>query len=95
MDDRYILLMQTGDPAAIPLVQSVLDGAEIPFLLQGNEAGALFPMAASPLSAMSRGLQVRVLVPESRAEEARELLAADFSAEFPDDADDPGSAEPS
>src|SRR5262245_8922943 len=51
---RWVRLRQTGDAAELPLVTSLLDGARIPFTLQGAHACGLL------------GGQTMVWVPERR-----------------------------
>lgn len=66
-------VFRTGDSTLLPVIVSLLDSSGVPCIVQGGEAtGGLFPMG----SAAGKELSAVILVPESRAEEARALLVA-------------------
>ena len=71
-------VLRTADRALLPVVQSVLNGAGIPFSIAGDEAAALLPVATA------RHLSVIIRVPANLAEEARGLLEAVPEAAAPD-----------
>lgn len=78
-------VLTTTDSTLLPVVKSVLESASIPFLVQGEGAQGLFPMAAAPTGQNKTGLGARIMVPQNRAAEARELLAT--FTETPEDPD--------
>jgi Putative prokaryotic signal transducing protein len=66
-------VFRTGDSTLLPVIVSLLDSSGVPCIVQGGEAtGGLFPMG----SAAGKELSAVILVPGSRAEEARALLVA-------------------
>lgn len=67
---------RSADAALLPVLKSVLDAAEIPYAVQGDESSGLFPLGNTGAAPDSRGLAAVIRVPESRADEARELLDA-------------------
>ncbi|MDX1450080.1 MAG: DUF2007 domain-containing protein, partial [Acidimicrobiia bacterium] len=62
-------LVETGAGYEADLLESLLDGADIPVLRKGPESGIFGPgfAGASPLG-------VKLFVPESRVDEAREVI---------------------
>jgi len=74
-DEPLTEVFRTGDASLLPVVKSVLAAAGMPHIVQGEEAQGLFPFGPSSQSD-GRLLAAVVLVPEDRAEEARELLAS-------------------
>ncbi|MEE8522665.1 MAG: DUF2007 domain-containing protein [Thermoanaerobaculia bacterium] len=75
----YVKVFETSETAVIPVIKSVLEGAEIPYLVKGEDLMNLFP------SEMLGGLYrpsagVHFMVSADRAEEARQLLAAHLEA---------------
>lgn len=69
-----VVVMTTADVNLLPVVQSILRSAAIPFTVQGEHALGQLPVGdlGGPLS--RRGLAARILVPAARADEARALL---------------------
>ena len=65
---------ETSDPALVPVIKSLLQGADIPFLVQGDEAVAMLPVGevAGPFS--KSGMAARFMVKSEDAEAAAELL---------------------
>jgi hypothetical protein len=59
-------LVRTNDPAVISAVEGLLTGAEIPYHVTDRNM--------SVLEGSSNAIQVRILVPEDSAIEARKLL---------------------
>lgn len=78
---ELIPVFETSDADTLPVVKSALDAAGIPYLVQGDESFGLLPAGGGFFG--KRGLGVAILVPADRAEEARELLAADAASEPP------------
>ncbi len=70
-----VAVFETDNPALLPVVRSVLQAAEVPFTVQGEEAFFLFPLYSVGGPFAGHGLAVRFVVPADRAEEARALLA--------------------
>jgi len=70
-----VMIFSTVELELLAVVRSVLQSAEIPFIVQGEHGLSQLPtgMLAGPFAV--NGLAVRLFVPASRAEEARELLA--------------------
>ena len=73
-------ILETADPALLPVVRSLLDGAGIPYLVQGDRAMGLMPLGPFSASYFGRALAARVRVPAAHAEEAKALLAAEPEA---------------
>lgn len=74
-DVELVEVFRSADAALVPVVKSVLEGAEIPYSLQGDEASALFPLGTAGGGGDDRRLAVIVRVRGEQADEARELLA--------------------
>jgi hypothetical protein len=60
-----VVVWQGSDPDELPLVESLLRDAEIPFVVHGEEAFGVLPLAVT---------EVRVLVAESLAADAARVL---------------------
>ena len=71
---ELVAVFTTADSSLLPIVKSVLDAAGIPYLVQGEETLGLFPLGRFGVGVSKRTLGAIVHVPESRLEEARELL---------------------
>ncbi len=70
----YVVVFASSEMDVIPVIKSVLQSAEIPFETDGEAMMNLFPSdLLGPVLSRPRG-EVRFHVPESRAEEARDLL---------------------
>jgi hypothetical protein len=92
---HYVEVLETADPALVPFLRPTLESAGIPFLIEGEEGLGLFPIGLGNTRFDSAGLAVRVLVPEERVAEARELLENSVLAQAPGDSDtddEPGVA---
>ncbi len=83
-------VFESADASLLPVVESLLDGAGIPFLVQGGEsAGGVFPLGSIGGGADERLLRAVIKVPEEHAEAAIALLvAADEVPDFTDPASD-------
>ena len=75
-----VLVFTTVELELLAVVRSVLQSADIPFVVQGEHGLAQLPtgMLAGPFA--RGGLASRIFVPASRADEARELLAHTIEA---------------
>ncbi len=62
-NDDLVPVLETNDELLISATRSALEGAGIPFVVQGEEASGLLPVAAV------------LLVPREKVELARELIA--------------------
>jgi len=69
-------VLETSDPAEFEIVKSILTGAGIPFLVQGQEQYKAFRGGHAAFRFNPRAGAVVFLVPAERAEEARALLTA-------------------
>ena len=69
-----VRVFETADPAVLPLVKSLLEGSEIPFLIKGEETLGLFPARGVGLAVDPKARAAQVLVAEERADEVRALL---------------------
>ncbi len=88
----YVTVFETSETDVIPVIKSILRGAEIPFNTQGEAMMNLFPSDLLGRVMARPGAEVSFLVPEERAEEARELLTEQpAAAEEPDDEADPAN----
>lgn len=65
--EELVSVFQTSDASFIPLLKSLLEGSGIPHILQGEHAVDLLPVQYA--------LPVRLLVPQSRTQEVKDLLA--------------------
>ena len=70
------VLLETADVGFLPVLKSLLEGAGIPCVVQGEEALGLLPIGAPGSGPMQRAFAAIVHVPADRLEEARALLAA-------------------
>jgi hypothetical protein len=76
-DADLVPVFETSDVSLLPVIQSVLRSAEIPFFTQGDEALGVLPVGrvgAGGISAGGHGLVATILVDRSHREEARNLL---------------------
>ena len=80
----YVQVFATSQTDVIPVIKSLLRGADIPFETDGEAMMNLFPSdLLGPVWSRPRG-EVRFHVPESWADEARELLATDVEVAEPE-----------
>jgi len=76
-EDDLVLIRETADVAVLPVIKSLLRAAEIPFIVQGDEAMGVLPVGKIGLGGMTsrgHGLSAGILVSKDREEEARALL---------------------
>jgi hypothetical protein len=76
-----VVVLRTADSALVPVVKSVLDAADIPYVVQGDQAMGMLPLGPFGGGIFRDVLGVSVLVPRGREREARELLDADEPSE--------------
>lgn len=71
-----VLVFTTAEVDLLPVVRSLLQAAEIPFLVQGEHGLGQLPtgLLAGPFS--KTGIAARVFVPATHAADARALLEA-------------------
>lgn len=79
----YEEVFETSEPDVLPVIKSVLDAAGIPWATHGEGLMNLFPSEAMSVVSLTDEGEVRIYVPESRAEEARALLSGDFQLTEP------------
>lgn len=68
----YVEVFETSDVDLIPVIKSLLDGAEIPYLTRGEGLMDLFPSQLGGIYHSTA--QVKFRVPAERAAEAQKLL---------------------
>ena len=90
--ERYVTILETSELDVIPILKTALEGAEIPFRTRGEGLMSLFPSQALGAPLHSSAGEVKIRVPESRAEEARVLLSTTAIVEEEPEAESP--AEP-
>ena len=76
-EEDLVSVLETANVAVLPVVKSLLRAAEIPFIVQGDEAMGVLPVGRVGLGGISsggHGLSAGILVPKEREEEARALL---------------------
>jgi len=73
---ELVALLETADVGFLPVLKSLLEGAGIPYVIQGEEAMGLLPIGALGSGPKQRALAAIVHVPADRLEEARALLAS-------------------
>lgn len=68
-------VFESADASLLPVVESLLDSAGIPFLVQGGEtSGGLFPLGSIGGGSDERLLRAVIKVPDEHVEAARALL---------------------
>jgi len=70
----WVEVMETADPALLPVLRSALEGAGIPCTFEGEESVGIFPLGLNETHFAQSGIAARLLVPANRLEEARQLL---------------------
>lgn len=85
----YVDVFRTVDVSTLAVVKSVLDSADISYVVQGESALTLLPVAALWSGFGSAGAAAVIQVPEEEAEDALELLreVADPEDTDPEDSD--------
>lgn len=87
----FVTVFESADASLLPVVESLLDSAGIPFLVQGGEtSGGLFPLGSIGGGPDERLLGAVIKVPEEHVEEAVALLVE--ADEVPDYDGGPGES---
>jgi len=73
-EEELVAVLQTTDPALLPVVRSMLEAAGIPFVVQGEAGVGLFPLGPAGARVTNRMTGTTILVPRSREEEALALI---------------------
>lgn len=84
-ESRFVRVYQPADQLEVAQVRMALEGARIPFFVQNEHFTAAYGLPYS-----MGAIQVFVMVPEDRADEAREALRDWFEGEPMEDAGEPG-----
>ena len=74
IDEAFVKVFRSADTSLLPVVKSVLGGAGIPHIVQGDEAQGLYPFGSVGGGSDDRLLGAVVLVPKSRREAAVAVL---------------------
>jgi hypothetical protein len=74
MTDDLVRVFQTADSTLLPIVKSMLDGAGIPHIVQGDHALGLLPLGPFGTGVTRGLLGAIVLVPREHAAAAKEIL---------------------
>lgn len=90
---QHVLVLSTSEVGLLPVIRSVLQGAGIPFVIQGEHAMGQLPTGELAGIFARHGLDARVLVPAEYAEVARELLKPAEGAGEADEIHSPRSGE--
>lgn len=92
MDDRpqdFVELLRIREPARLGIYESLLTGAGIEYVVEGEAVQGLFPFA-SPGFFLGRGMGAVLRVRPEDLEDARRLLEEQVS--LPDEGDEPDGA---
>lgn len=84
-DAEFVEIFRTADAGLLPIIESILNGADIPFVMQGEEAAlGLFPFGSVGGGMDGRRLGAIIRVDKEHEEAARALLAeAEDVPDFP------------
>lgn len=74
VEEPFVQIFRSADTSLLPVVKSVLSGAGIPYVVQGDEAQGLYPFGSVGGGSDDRLLGAVVLVPESRRRAAEAVL---------------------
>lgn len=72
--NAMVRVYRSADASLLPVIQSLLEASAIPVTIQGGETAGLFPFGPVGGGSDDRYLGAVILVPEDRADEAKELL---------------------
>ena len=86
--DDLVRVFQTADSTLLPVIKSVLDGARIPYVVQGDHALGMLPLGPFGTGVTRGLLGAIVLVPRERAAEAGELLKPYAGPDSAEDAEE-------
>lgn len=85
----FVPAFETSDVALLPVVHSLLEAAEIPYVVQGEESMGILPVGQmSGLVGRGKGLVAIFHVDRERLAEAQELLEAVREGDYDDTASD-------
>lgn len=89
-DIELVAVFETADPALLPVAKSVLEAAEIPFFVQGDEAMGLLPVGrfATGLTQKGQGMVAIIHVDKNHEERAKEVLFPLEPDEEPEEPDE-------
>jgi hypothetical protein len=73
-DEPLEAVFETSDPAEVPVVKTVLDAAEIPYVVDGDRDWDAFRGGLAPFRFSNDAPRIVFSVPPGQAEEARALL---------------------
>ena len=73
---ELVKVLETTDVTLLPIIKSLLEAADIPHVIQGENALGLLPVGVFGSDVGWRGLAASVLVPRNREEETLHLLEA-------------------
>lgn len=72
---ELVVVYRTADSNLLPILKSLLDSTDIPYVVQGDEALGMLPLGRFAVGVINqRSMAASILVPGDRAEEAEELL---------------------
>ena len=74
MTDDLVRVFQTADSTLLPVIKSMLDGAGIPHIVQGDHALGLLPLGPFGTGVTRGLLGAIILVPREHAAAAQEIL---------------------
>jgi len=74
VDEPFEPVFETGNPAEVPIIKSLLGSAEIPYLVDGDTGWDALRGGLTPFRFSHQGPRIVFSVPPERAEEARALL---------------------
>lgn len=69
-----VVVLRTGDATFLPIAVALLESAEIPFWVEGEESWGMLPFWLGQRPISGHGIEVVVRVPAARAAEATALL---------------------
>ncbi|MCP4202559.1 MAG: DUF2007 domain-containing protein, partial [bacterium] len=90
VDEPFVKVFRSADASLLPVIKSVLSGAGIPYVIQGEEAQGLYPFGSLGGGQDKRLLGAVVLVPETRREAAETVLVEFGEAVGSEDHSDDG-----
>jgi hypothetical protein len=73
-EEKLIPVLKTTDPMLLSIARSVLEAAEVPFVVQGEAGVNVFPLGTAGSRVTNRSTGAILLVEEKRFEEAKALL---------------------
>ena len=79
--EDYVTILETSEISALPVIKSALESAGIPLETRGEGLMNLFPSEALGAPLHGSAGEVKIRVPRSRAQEARDLLATEAEVE--------------